>query len=69
MAPEPQALKPELLSEVISVRFPASLAAAAKQAASAEGMDAGAWIRREVQREADRRNRRCHACGQELPGL
>jgi hypothetical protein len=67
VTPEPQPPHPKLLSEVISIRFSSSLVAAAKQAASAEGMDVGAWIRREVQREADRRDRQCHACGQELP--
>lgn len=41
----------------VTVRFPEALAAAAKQLAAAEGMTVSAWIRREVEREAARRER------------
>lgn len=58
---------PGPLSEHVSVRFPAALMAAAKQAAASEGVDVSAWIRREVDREIDRRAGRCHACGQAVP--
>jgi hypothetical protein len=57
----------ESLSEHVSVRFPADLAAAARHLAAADGMDVSAWIRREVEREAGRRAGRCHACGQAVP--
>ena len=50
------------LSEHVTVRFPDALIAAARQVASAEGMDVSAWIRREVEREAARR-----AAAQEQP--
>jgi hypothetical protein len=46
--------EPEL-TEHVSIRFPAAMAAAAKQLAAAEGMTVSAWIRREVEREAARR--------------
>jgi hypothetical protein len=47
----------ETLSEHVPIRFPAGLIAAAKQMAAAEGMTVSAWIRREVEREATRRER------------
>jgi hypothetical protein len=60
-APEP-ADDGESLSGHVAVRFPADLIAAAKQLAAAEGMTVSAWIRREVEREAARRE-------QPAPGL
>ena len=55
------------LSEHLSVRFPADLAAAARQAAASDGLEVSAWIRREVDREAARRAGTCRACGQSVP--
>lgn len=46
--------EPEL-TEHLSVRFPAGMIAVAKQLAAGEGMTVSAWIRREVEREAQRR--------------
>jgi hypothetical protein len=43
------------LSGHVTVRFPAGLIAAAGQVAASEGMTVSAWIRREVEREAARR--------------
>jgi hypothetical protein len=57
----------EPLESHLSVRFPADLAAAARQAAASDGLEVSAWIRREVEREAGRRAGRCHACGQAVP--
>lgn len=45
------------LSEHVTVRFPADMSTAVKHLAAAEGMTASAWIRREVEREAERRER------------
>jgi ATP-dependent Clp protease ATP-binding subunit ClpC len=64
---ETETRAPGPLSEHVSVRFPVALAAAAKQVAAAEGMEVSSWIRREVEREIDRRSGRCHACGQAVP--
>lgn len=46
--------EPELTGHV-SIRFPPDMIAAAKRLAAAEGMTVSAWIRREVEREAARR--------------
>jgi hypothetical protein len=54
------------LAKYVPVRFPADLAVAAAQAAAGEGMTVSAWIRREVQREIDRRGSVCRACGQSI---
>jgi hypothetical protein len=55
--------EPKLTGHV-SIRFPADMIAAAKQLAAAEGMTVSAWIRREVEREAARREE-----PQPAPGL
>lgn len=57
----------EPLESHLSVRFPADLAAAARQAAESDGLEVSAWIRREVGRETDRRAGTCRACGQSVP--
>ena len=57
----------EPLESYLSVRFPADLAAAARQAAAGDGLEVSAWIRREVGREIDRRAGTCRACGQSVP--
>lgn len=51
------------LSEHVTIRFPESLAIAAKYAASQDGMDTSAWIRRVVDREVAVRSGRCPTCG------
>jgi len=63
LAPVDFSDEPEPLSEHVAIRFPADIIAAVKQLATAEGMAVSAWIRREVQREADRRE------PQPAPGL
>ena len=57
----------EPLESHLSVRFPADLAAAARQAAASDGLEVSAWIRREVDRETARRAGTCRACGQSVP--
>jgi hypothetical protein len=47
--------EPEALTEHLAIRFPADMIAAVKQLATAEGMTVSAWIRREVEQEAARR--------------
>jgi hypothetical protein len=50
-----------------SVRFPPDLVRAAERLAEHDGLTLSAWIRREVQRELDRRQGTCSACGQPMP--
>jgi hypothetical protein len=58
--------KPEAppLREPTSVRFDASLAAAAKRAASRDGAaSVSEWVRQMVEQEIRRRDGRCPHCG------
>jgi hypothetical protein len=53
---------------VVNVRFPPSLAAAARYIAEQDdGVTLSAWIRGLVEREIAQRTGRCYACGQQLP--
>ncbi len=52
--------------EPASVHFPASLAAAARRAASFDGAaSVGEWVTRMVEQEIRRREGRCPECGAE----
>lgn len=55
------------LSAAVAVRFPPSLADAARALADLDGMSLSAWLRREVDREIGRRTGVCAACGQPVP--
>ena len=53
--------------QVVSIRFPPPLEAAAKTVAAREGMNVSDWIRKAVYDEISRRGGICPACGQEIP--
>lgn len=53
---------------IVPVRFPPSLAAAARRLAEQDGMTLSAWARKLVGQEIGRREGKCPACGQDVPG-
>lgn len=53
------------LSEHVPIRFPETLASAAKRLAEQDGMSMSAWVRRVVDRELAARSGKCPACGHE----
>jgi hypothetical protein len=58
--------QPEAPREPVSVRFHASLAAAAKRAATCDGAaSVSEWVTGMVEQEIRRRDGRCPACGAE----
>jgi hypothetical protein len=55
------------LGDPVPVRFPESLASAARQLAEQDGMTMSAWVRRIVDRELAAREGVCHSCGLPVP--
>jgi hypothetical protein len=53
--------------QIVSVRFPPPLEAAAKAVAARDGMNVSEWLRKIVYDEISRRGGICPACGQEIP--
>lgn len=51
---------------VIPVRFPPSLAVAARRVAEQDGMTLSAWVRKLVDQEIGRREGRCPTCGHDI---
>jgi predicted HicB family RNase H-like nuclease len=49
---------------ITTVRFPPSLALAARRMADRDGMSLSAWIRRLIDQEIGRRDGICPTCGQ-----
>ena len=51
---------------VIPVRFPPSLATAARVRAEEDGMTLSAWVRRVIDQEIGRREGKCPTCGHKV---
>ena len=51
---------------IIPVRFPPTLAAAARRVAEQDGMTLSAWVRKIIDTEIGRRDGICPTCGHEV---